>query len=387
MTIRFVAGHLPSSPPEGTRLNASTTLPPPQTREFVDRLTSLAMECREELEHSSQSLQEIALLLNQTQSEVERLSIRESQQNQRMREMESSIESFPRTEIRDAYTAAHEVQLRLFMMRSQLEALQSRKESIEQQQDKLRILLNLAELNRDQSNEAAANPRTKVLPGGGETNVFSGYDLAPELIQARERERQRIAGALTQGPAQVLANLILRTEILARVAQRAPEQMEEEIESMRDLAASSLMHIRRSIFEMRPLVLDELGLVPTLRRYATDFGRDNGATVTINGPDRDDSIAGHTRVALFRLIQQALLAMVEPGVGTQVQADVRFEEAQLVVRMDATSIGPKTPAIVGRFTEDSYTQETLELIGGSVQHEALANGVRIAIVVPTGARV
>src|SRR5690349_13037786 len=106
---------MPSSPPEGTRLNASSTLPPPQTREFVDRLTSLAMECREELEHSSQSLQEIALLLNQTQSEVDRLATRETQQNQRIREMEASIESFPRTEIRDAYTAAHEVQLRLFM--------------------------------------------------------------------------------------------------------------------------------------------------------------------------------------------------------------------------------------------------------------------------------
>lgn len=366
-------------------MNASSTLPPPQTREFVDRLTSLAMECREELEHSSQSLQEIALLLNQTQSEVDRLSIRETQQNQRIREMEASIESFPRTDIRDSYTAAHEVQLRLFMMRSQLEALQSRRESIEMQQDKLRILLNLAELNRDQSNEAQATARTKVLPGG-ETHVFSGFDLAPELIQARERERQRIAGALTEGPAQVLANLILRTEILSRVAQRNPDQMEVEIDALRDLAAGSLMHIRRSIFEMRPLVLDELGLVPTLRRYATDFSRDNGATVKINGPDRDDSIAGHTRVALFRLIQQSLLAMVEPGIGTQVQADVRFEEAQLVVRIDATSIGQKTPNLVGRFAEDSYTQETLELIGGSVQHEAMTNGVRITIVVPTGAR-
>jgi two-component system, NarL family, sensor histidine kinase DegS len=376
---------MPLSPSEGTRLNASTMLPPPQTREFVDRLTSLAMECREELEHSSQSLQEIALLLNQTQSEVDRLSVRESQQNQRIREMEASIESFPRTEIRDAYTGAHEVQLRLFMMRSQLEALQSRRESIELQQEKLRILLNLAELNRDQSNEAVSGARTMVLPGG-ETNVFPGYDLAPELIQARERERLRIAGALTEGPAQVLANLILRTEILSRVAQRAPEQIEEEIASLRELAAGSLMQIRRSIFEMRPLVLDELGLVPTLRRYATDFGRDNGATVTINGPDRDDSIPGHTRVALFRLIQQSLLALVEPGIGTQVQTDVRFEEAQLVVRVDGSSIGPKTTNTVARFVEDTYTQETLELIGGSVQHEALANGMRITIVVPTGAR-
>jgi two-component system, NarL family, sensor histidine kinase DegS len=362
------------------------TLPPPQTREFVDRLTSLAIECREELEHSSQSLQEIALLLNQTQSEVDRLSQRETQQASRIREMESSIESFSRTEIRDTYIAAHEVQMRLFMMRSQLEALQSRRDSIETHQEKLRLLLNLAEVNREQANEGPGGSRTVALASGTSILRDAVTDLAPELIRARERERMRIARQLTDGPAQVLANLILRTEIVKRAAERAPEQVPAEINDLRDLAAKSLLDIRRAIFEMRPLVLDELGLVPTLRRYATDFGRENGATITINGPERDDSIAGHTRVALFRLIQQSLLALVAPGTGTHVQADIRLEEAQLVVRMDAAAVGQKTLNTVGRFVEDNYTQETLELIGGSMQHEPLSNGARLTIVVPLGLR-
>jgi two-component system sensor histidine kinase DegS len=362
------------------------TLPPPQTREFVDRLTSLAIECREELEHSSQSLQEIALLLNQTQAEVDRLTQREAQQAGRIREMESSIESFSRMEIRDSYIAAHEVQMRLFMMRSQLEALQSRRDSIEAHQEKLRILLNLAEVNREQATDSTGNVRTKALQSSTSMLGDAATDLAPELIQARERERIRISRQLTDGPAQVLANLILRTEIVKRAAERAPEQVPAEIADLRDMAAKSLLDIRRAIFEMRPLVLDELGLVPTLRRYATDFGRENGATVTINGPERDDSIAGHTRVALFRLIQQALLALVTPGIGTHVQADLRFEEAQLVVRMDAANVGQKTPNTVGRFVEDNYTQETLELIGGSMQYEPLTSGMRLTIVVPLGLR-
>ncbi|HUG15312.1 MAG TPA: hypothetical protein VMM78_09865, partial [Thermomicrobiales bacterium] len=141
----------------------SHILPPPQTREFVDRLTSLAIECREELEHSSQSLQEIGLLLSQTQSEVDRLTQRETQQATRLREMESSLESFSRGEIRDTYIASHEVQMRLFMMRSQLEVLQSRRESIEAQQGKLRILLSLAEVNRSQAAEITTNTRTTLL--------------------------------------------------------------------------------------------------------------------------------------------------------------------------------------------------------------------------------
>jgi two-component system sensor histidine kinase DegS len=359
-------------------------LPPPQTKEFVDRLTSLAAECREELEQSSQALQEIQLLLNQTQAEVDRLNAREVQQNARIREMESSLESFSRTEIRDTYLAAHDVQLRLFMMRSQFEALQSRSESIEHQQQKLRILLNLAEINREQSAEASANARTTVLAGGTTMLAGSIADLAPEIIQARERERVRIARQLTDGPAQVLANLILRTEIVKRAAERAPEQVAEEIDCLRAMSTDSLLDVRRAIFELRPLVLDELGLVPTLRRYAADFGRENGATITIDGPERDDAIAGHIRVALFRLIQQSMTALVAPHAGTQVQVGIRLEEAQIVVRMDAISIGPKTNATVSRYVEEHDTQETLELIRGSIQQEPLPNGLRLTIVVLVG---
>jgi two-component system sensor histidine kinase DegS len=357
------------------------SLPPPQTKEFADRLTTLAQECRDELEQASQSMQEIAMLIKQTQSEVERLNIRENQQNLRVREMETSIESFPRAEIRDVYTGAHEVQLRLFMMRSQLEQLESRRESIQLQQEKIRTLLNLAEISREQGTDMLGDIKTKTL--GSTRNVGgAAVDIGAELIQAQERERVRIARQLIDGPAQVLANLLLRAEIVQRVADRAPEALNEELSSMQKLAARSLLDIRRAIFEMRPLVLDELGLVPTLRRYANDFARENGATITISGPDRDNAIAGHARVALFRIIQQSMLSLVTPGVGTQVQVDVRFEEAQLVVRMDATSVGPKTLAIVDRFAEDSYTTETLDLIGANLEHEPLSNGARIAIIVP-----
>ena len=363
----------------------SMVLPPPQTREFVDRLSSLATECRDELEQCSQSIQEIELLLNQTQLEVDRLSQRETQQNGRIREMESSLEAFSRADIRSTYLAAHDVQLRLFMMRNQLEALESRRDSIDTQQQRLRLLLNLAEINREYSSEAiATNQRTATLQGG--TSLFgdSPVDMAPELIQARERERVRISKQLTDGPAQVLANLILRTEVVKRAAERAPETVAAEIADLREMAARSLLDVRRSIFEMRPLVLDELGLVPTLRRYATDFGRENGATVTINGPERDDSIAGHTRVGLFRLIQQAMIALVTPNVGTTVQCDIRFEEAQVVARLDAANVGPKTDNTVAHFVEDSYTLEAIDLIGGSIQYEPLTGGVRVTLVVPIG---
>jgi len=155
------------------------SLPPPQTKEFVDRPDLAREECRDELEQGSQALQEIAMLIKQTQSEVERLSMREAQNNVRVREMEASLESFPRPEIRDLYTASHDVQLRLFMMRNQLEQLESRRESIMLQQEKLRILLISPRLTAISRPKCLEMPRQGAECAGG---FMSAADLAPELI-------------------------------------------------------------------------------------------------------------------------------------------------------------------------------------------------------------
>lgn len=356
------------------------SLPPPQTKEFVDRLTSLAVECREELTRGTQSIQEIDLLLRQTRQEVDRLAQRESQQNLRLREIETSIESFGRADIRDAYVAAHEIQMRLFIMRSQIEQLDARRQSISEQQEKLRILLDLAEINRDQDQESGQDDRTKILPG---TRALPGSeDMFIQLIEARERERERIARQLTDGPAQVMANLILRTQVLERVQERAPDQLGEEINGIEALATRSLLDIRRSIFEMRPLIIDELGLVPTLRRYAADFARENGTKVTVDGPDSDGALNRHRRIVLFRLVQQAMVAMVPAKVGASLSVRVQIEEAQLLVRLDATELGPDATRAIGRFVGDDYTLESLDIIAATMQREALANGERISIFVP-----
>lgn len=355
-------------------------LPPPQTQEFVDRLTSLAVECREELSRSTQAIQEIDLLLRQTQQEIDRLTQRETQQSAKLREMEASLESFSRTEIRDAFVAAHEVQMRLFMMRSQIEQLESRRDSIAGLQQKLRILLDLAEINQDQYDVESGDDRTRILPGT--TGLTNDVDLNARIIETRETERARIAHNLTDGPAQVMSNVVLRTQILERVAERAPEQLPEELNDLERLAAESLLDIRRSIFEMRPLVLDELGLLSTLRRYSTDYARETGATISLSGVEREEGLDNHLRIGLFRLIQGAMTAVISPGIGTQVDIAVQSEEAQLVIRLDASLIGPGGRDRVGHYVEDSYTNDTLDLIGASLQREPLPDGERLSIVIP-----
>src|SRR5579884_1906421 len=143
-------------------------VPVTQTKEFLGRLEALAEECRGELTEVAQSLQEIQLLLTQSQSEVDRLTQRELALSNRLREMENNIEAYSRRDIRDMYHATHEVELRLMMMRGQVEQLEERQRSITLYQEKLRLLMELADIQVQAENErqGAQDTRTRMLRRG-----------------------------------------------------------------------------------------------------------------------------------------------------------------------------------------------------------------------------
>src|SRR5215210_3050767 len=145
-----------------------SVLPPPQTVEFFDRVLSLEGECRTELELSMQSLSEISLLLNKTSSEVEKLANRELQMSNRVRDMELHLDNYSREDIRDLYNTSHEIQLRLFMMRSQAEQLQNRQQHIKEYQEKLRLLIDLLGIQAtpvEQGTMALPTRQTGMLQG------------------------------------------------------------------------------------------------------------------------------------------------------------------------------------------------------------------------------
>src|SRR5690606_23851027 len=91
--------------------------------------------------------------------------------------------------------------------------------------------------------------------------------IASQVIRAQEEERRRVARDIHDGPAQLLGNMALRVELVERMAGEDSDQLHRELRGMQDAIKSSLSDLRRIIFNRRPMALDDLGLVPTLRGY------------------------------------------------------------------------------------------------------------------------
>lgn len=357
-------------------------LPPPDTKEFTNRMSALAGQCRAELEETSQALQEIALLINQSNAEVDRLSQRELQLANRVREIDANLESYARSDIRDMLRAAHDIELRLLMMRSQLEQLQEREESIRSYQDKLRTLAELAESHiKTGEDQGADGSRTRVLRRGLAT-ALATVPLA-DIIQAQEDERLRLARRVVDGPAQILANVILQAEICERLMDRDPEQARAELSELRAAATKALVDARRMLYELRPVTLGELGVVQTLRRYVTEIARQRQIEANVIGPESDDKLPEVLRVALYRLCQEAISAVAADDNVTHLDLDIRYEDAQVIGSLEARGEGIQRSQSISRFREDDLIRQRLDQLGAELHFEPVGEStVRLTLVVP-----
>ena len=109
----------------------------------------------------------------------------------------------------------------------------------------------------------------------------SGHPEQFPTEEAQEAERQRLSRQMHDGPAQAMSNFILQTEIAMRLLDADPKQAKDELASLKTAALGTFKKVRNFIFELRTMMLDDLGLVPTIRKYVDAFKEQTSMDVTL----------------------------------------------------------------------------------------------------------
>ena len=361
--------------------------PPPQTKEFAERISAVEDDCRRELDQSIQALHEISMLLTKTNSEVEKLSNRELQFSNRVRDMEMHLDNYGREDIRDLYTSSHEIQLRLFMMRSQAEQLQNRQQHIKEYQQKLNLLLDLLaiqDVHTDGTMALSGARQTAIMAAPGGADISTAPSIL-SIIEAQEDERLRISRQIHDGPTQSLTNLILRAEICERLIDRDVTEARAEIKGLKAMINNSLQDTRRMIFDLRPMILDDLGLVPTLRRYLTELGRLKPVHGEVSGTEHDLRLNTTMQVALFRFVQSILGAVLAEGGVDHVAIEIERGDADVTIKIEASGMQTDRDLIDERL-QDPHFQQRLALLGATLSAEQRSSrGLSVEVIVPVPA--
>ncbi len=264
--------------------------------EAHQKLESIRDNYRDEQQKLHRELSEIDVLIRQASMDVEKLTHREMSVSNRVRDLEVNLEKYSKAEIKNFFGAAQEVQMRLQMMRAQLEQLQLRQGAMRTQQNKLSEIVE------------TLNELLGIDEGNGTAQGVGASDegMLAKVIQTHEQELNRISLQIHDGPVQVMSNLVLRAEICQRMMDRDLEKARSELASLKTAITNALQQGRKIIFDLHPMTLHDLGLVPTLRRFASQFSERTGLEVEIIVQSLDVRLPGHYEVALFRFVQEAL---------------------------------------------------------------------------------
>ncbi len=335
---------------------------------------------RDDYETTQSQLREIDLLLEQSRGEVEKLAQRNASVSGRLRLLQQNFDTAPRNDIRGTYDAALESQQRLFTMRGQVEKLQSDQGHLKRYADRLQKVL-----------EALGGLAPGSLaPGGAATSggQSAGADVVIRIINAQEVERQRMSRAMHDGPAQSLTNFVLQAEIVQRLFDSNPEQARVELQNLKSTATATFQRVRDFITELRPMMLDDLGLVPTIRRYVRAFEEKSGITtqLTVTGDER--RFESHREVLAFRAVQELLNNAWTHAQCTQVKVMVDVDEAQMrgVVEDNGKGFDVGSTLAPGqKHIGLSTLKEKVELLGGHLEIESTpGQGTRATVELPVG---
>lgn len=130
--------------------------------------------------------------------------------------------------------------------------------------------------------------------------------LTSETVRIQEEERRKLSLELHDDIAQILGNLVLMIDACMAVAPVEAERLHRYLAEARETAKEGFRRVQHFSVELRPPILDDLGLAPTLAWYAERFTRDNDIQVDVALPDRLPSLTGEQETALFRIVQEAL---------------------------------------------------------------------------------
>lgn len=347
---------------------------PKETSEgAVNPLDEFIDYARNELDQVSVGLREIGLLIEQSQGEVEKLVQRNSSITSRLHQIQAQFETVPRDDIRSAYEAAQDTQQRLFTMRGQSEKLQSDQTNLLRYEDFLTRTISLL--------ESGVTP-TIIRP---KENVSSA--IIEKIISAQEEERRRISRQIHDGPAQALANFILLTEIALRLFDIDPEKARIELNNLKESATTTFAQVRDFIFDLRPMMLDDLGLVPTLRRYTEAFKEKTGLDISLVFTGSERRLEPHREVISFRAIQDVLSNIRDYAQATQVKLSVSIDEDEVraIIEDNGRMLEHETGSEEETDRVLRVVEDRVHQVGGEFVLESSADGgSKVTISVPSG---
>lgn len=367
--------------------------------EIIDRTIEVVGESRNEIiyivettkneyEKIKKELQNLRIELSAIISEVDSLQIEEKRARATLMAVSKNFQRYTENDIKVAYEAANNIRVKLILKNKEEQNLISRRKQLEKDLKKT-----LETLERAENIEKQISVAIKYLKGNFSEVFETIEDLSKKqsfgikIIEAQEDERQRVARDIHDGPAQTMANVVLKAELCEKLLNIDIEKTREELKNLKGIVRNSLKDIRRIIYDLRPMSLDDLGLVPTIQRYIDNFINETGIYVELSIIGIKENIESVVKISCFRIIQEALNNIRKHSNAKTVIIKVQYNSDNINLLVKDDGIGFDTSNNMGMTESGGFglvsMRERAELLNGKLQVISKPNeGARVIVMIP-----
>ncbi|MDQ1144342.1 two-component system sensor histidine kinase DegS [Bacillus sp. SORGH_AS 510] len=343
-------------------------------------------KCRHDYESMTNELSNIKQMMVKLIEEGDQLEEQVKEARMTLSEVSMNFKNYTEEEVREAYEKAHQLQMDLSIN------WQYKKQLLDKRDDLERRLIGLID-TIDRADQLISqisvvmNYLTSDLKQVGEVleDAKAKQDFGLKIIEAQEEERKRLSREIHDGPAQMLANVIMRSDLIERVFRdKGPDEAFSEVNSFKKMVRSALYEVRRIIYDLRPMALDDLGLVPTLRKYLKTIEEyHNNSTISFVNLGLERRLPTKYEVALFRMIQESVQNALKHANASEIKVKLEITNNDITVLIKDNGIGfdtsikkPESFGMIGM-------RERVDLLDGDITFDSkIGKGTAVWIRVP-----
>ncbi len=320
--------------------------------------------------------------------EVDKLETAGKKARAHLVKVSKDFSRYTENDIKKAYDTAYSLQIELIKLREKENLLYYRRNHLEISLRRLQATAQKAENFISQVGAVLTYLSGDLQDLSLKINEMQlTQQMVLSIIRAQEEERKRVAREIHDGPAQSMANIVLRAEYCLKLLDKKPEKISDELLDLQKAVMIGLQDVRKIIFDLRPMVLDDLGLAPALKRYFTTYQKQYGLEIEFLFFGQQQRLDIAIEVALFRIIQEAINnikkhAQVDHAL---VKMELLSDKVSVSIRDQGKGFNPDT--IKKDKKREGYglvgISERVQLLNGEIKiNSAPGKGTSINIAIP-----
>lgn len=290
---------------------------------------------------------------------------------QRLVFVSKSFDKYSDNQIREVYEFTQQLQVDLAISLNEERQLRDKRDDLERRLRSLSDTIERADHIVNQVN-VVLNYLVSDLKNVGQAleQAKLKQDFSMRIIAAQEDERKRLSREIHDGPAQMMAHVLMRSDLIERVYRdKGIEQALKELQELKSNVRNALSEVRRIIYDLRPMALDDLGVVPTLKKYLSTVEEYNsGVTIHFQSIGADRRLSPDIEVSLFRLVQEGVNNAIKHAKPTEIWVKMEWRKNDVNVIVKDNGIGfNKDNMAKGQSFGIIGMQERLELMQGTMK--------------------